>query len=72
VFARTKRLEDIAGLQRAGATEVVAEELEAAEEIIIRLLKFLGMPRGEAFQRISAVDAEKERRAEEESLIGLA
>ncbi len=65
IIARTKRLEDTAPLERAGADEVVAEELEAADEIIIRLLKLFGMAREEAFRRVAAVDAEKERQQEE-------
>jgi CPA2 family monovalent cation:H+ antiporter-2 len=72
VFARTKRLEEAAPLQRAGASEVVAEELEAADEMIIRLLKLFGVSRAEAYQQVSTLDAEKERKAEEESLTGLA
>jgi CPA2 family monovalent cation:H+ antiporter-2 len=64
IIARTKRLEDAEPLKRAGASVVVAEELEAADEIIIALLALFGVPRREAFHRIRQTDPEKERRAE--------
>jgi CPA2 family monovalent cation:H+ antiporter-2 len=71
VLARTKRLEDTAGLQRAGATFVVAEELEAADTMIVQLLELFGVPRNEALRRIKMVDAERELKAEEEAIVGL-
>ena len=64
IIARTKRLDEAEPLKRAGASVVIAEELEAAAEIIIELLALFGVPRREAFNRIRQVDPEKERRAE--------
>ena len=64
IIARTKRLDEAEPLKRAGATVVVAEELEAADEIIIELLALFGVPRREAFIRIRQTDPERERRAE--------
>ncbi|MFQ5694590.1 MAG: cation:proton antiporter, partial [Terriglobia bacterium] len=71
IIARTKRFEDAAPLERAGANYVVPEEFVAAEEIIVRLLGLFGLSRREAVARVSAVDAEKELKAEEEALLGL-
>ncbi|MBI3406329.1 MAG: cation:proton antiporter, partial [Acidobacteria bacterium] len=45
VIARTKRVEDVAELREAGATDVIAEELEAWMEIVVRVLRLYGMPR---------------------------
>lgn len=45
VIARTKRMEDVAGLREAGASDVIAEELEAWMEIVVRVLRLYGMPR---------------------------
>ena len=45
VIARTKRLEDVRELRSAGATDVIAEELEAWMEIVVRVLRLYGMPR---------------------------
>ncbi|MBI2956722.1 MAG: cation:proton antiporter [Acidobacteria bacterium] len=56
VITRTKRLEDAPALERAGASQVIAEELEAAEEIIIRLLDLYGIPRREAFAQVQTVE----------------
>lgn len=52
IIVRTKRLEDSPELERAGATQVISEELEAAEEIIIRLLELYNIPRREAFAQV--------------------
>lgn len=52
VIVRTKRMEDAVELQRAGAHHVVAEEMEAAEEIIVRLLQLFGLGRREAFEQV--------------------
>ncbi|MFQ5927807.1 MAG: cation:proton antiporter, partial [Terriglobia bacterium] len=57
IIARTKRLEDVPTLKRAGASHVVAEEMRAAEEIIICLLSLFGVPRREAFEQIHKVRA---------------
>ncbi len=54
IIVRTKRLEDSPELERAGASLVIAEELEAAEEIIIRLLELYNLPRREAFAQVQA------------------
>ncbi|MFQ5777919.1 MAG: cation:proton antiporter [Terriglobia bacterium] len=55
ILVRTQRIEDQAMLERAGASLVISEELEAAEEIIIHLLQVYGLPRKEAFERIRQV-----------------
>lgn len=55
ILVRTKRLKDQAALERAGASMVISEELEAAEEVIIHLLQVYGLPRKEAFERIRQV-----------------
>jgi len=52
IIVRTKRLEDAPELERAGASQVISEELEAAAEIIICLLEVYGLPRKEAFAHI--------------------
>lgn len=45
ILARIKRVEDVRELKLAGATDVVAEELEAWMEIAVRVLRLYGMPR---------------------------
>jgi len=45
VIARTKRVQEVAELREAGATDVIAEELEAWMEIVVRVLRLYGMPR---------------------------
>ena len=45
IIARIKRIEDARELRLAGATDVVAEELEAWMEIAVRVLRLYGMPR---------------------------
>ncbi len=45
VIARTKRMHDVGELRSAGATDVIAEELEAWMEIVVRVLRLYGMPR---------------------------
>lgn len=67
IIARTLRLEDAPALRDAGASQVVAQELEAAERVILELLELYGMPRSEALRRVSALDPETEHRAEKES-----
>jgi len=52
ILVRTKRLEDAPALERVGASQVISEELEAAEEINIRLLELFGRTRREAFEEI--------------------
>jgi hypothetical protein len=39
-------------LEDAGASHVVPEELEAAEELIIEVLRLYGMARKDAFEHI--------------------
>ncbi len=55
IIVRTKRLEDTPTLTRAGASHVVAEEMEAVEEINIHLLSVFGVPRSAAFEQIRKV-----------------
>lgn len=64
IIARTKRLDDAGPLTHAGASQVVAEEFEAAEEIVIRVLGLFGIPRRQAFEQFRSLDAQEERRAE--------
>jgi CPA2 family monovalent cation:H+ antiporter-2 len=45
IIARIKRIEDARELRLAGATDVIAEELEAWMEIAVRVLRLYGMPR---------------------------
>jgi len=45
IIARIKRMEDARELREAGATDVVAEEVEAWMEIAVRTLRLYGMPR---------------------------
>jgi len=52
ILVRTKRLEDRPMLEDAGASHVVPEELEAAEELIIEVLRLYGMARKDAFEHI--------------------
>ncbi len=55
IIVRTKRLKDTLTLRRAGASYVVAEEMEAVEEINIHLLSVFGVPRNAAFEQIRKV-----------------
>lgn len=55
ILVRTKRLEDEPPLKRVGASQVVSEEMEAAEEIIIHLLNLYGQSRRQAFEKIQSV-----------------
>lgn len=64
ILARTNRLEDQPMLERAGASQVIAEEMEAAETIMINLLELYGMPRKEAFRRAHAIRRQKEASVE--------
>ena len=64
ILARTNRVEDRPLLERAGASQVIAEEMEAAEEIMVILLELYGMPREEAFQQAHAIRRQKEADAE--------
>jgi len=52
IIVRTKRLEDAPELEKAGASQVISEELEAAGEIIISVLELYGLSRKEAFANI--------------------
>jgi CPA2 family monovalent cation:H+ antiporter-2 len=45
IIARIKRVEDAPELRRAGATDVISEEVEAWMEIMVRVLRLFGMPR---------------------------
>jgi len=60
IIVRTKRLEDASELERAGASQVISEELEAAAEIIICLLEVFGLPRKEAFAHIQETRTQPE------------
>lgn len=58
IIARIKRIEDVRELRLAGATDVVAEELEAWMEIVVRILRLYGMPREVVAQQISSLREE--------------
>jgi len=45
ILVRAHRVEEIAELERLGATEVIPAEFEASIEIFVRLLQRLGVPR---------------------------
>lgn len=53
IIARIKRIEDARELRQAGATDVIAEELEAWMEIAVRVLRVYGMPREVVAHQIS-------------------
>jgi len=55
IIARIKRIEDARELRLAGATDVVAEELEAWMEIVTRILRLYGMPREVVAQQITSL-----------------
>jgi CPA2 family monovalent cation:H+ antiporter-2 len=55
IIARIKRIEDARALRLAGATDVIAEELEAWMEIVVRILRLYGMPREVVAEQISAL-----------------
>ena len=58
IIARIKRIEDARELRLAGATDVIAEELEAWMEIVVRILRLYGMPREVVAQQISTLREE--------------
>ncbi len=58
IIARTKRIEDARELRLTGATDVVAEELEAWMEIAVRVLRLYGMPREAVASQIADLRAE--------------
>lgn len=57
IVARVKRYEDVRNLRKAGASEVVAEELEAWMEIVVRILRLYGMPREVVAQQVAQLRA---------------
>ncbi|MCI0656164.1 MAG: NAD-binding protein, partial [Acidobacteria bacterium] len=65
IIVRTKRLEDTPDLERAGASQIISEELEAAEEIIIRLLQLYNIPRREAFAEVQLERSEADDKSED-------
>ncbi len=58
IIARIKRIEDARELRLAGASDVIAEELEAWMEIVVRILRLYGMPREAVAQQISTLREE--------------
>jgi len=57
IIARLKRIADAVELRKAGATDVVAEEIEAWMEIALRVLRIFGMPREALAEQIGALRA---------------
>ena len=57
IIARLKRIADAGELRKAGATDVVAEEIEAWMEIALRVLRIFGMPREALAEQIGALRA---------------
>jgi CPA2 family monovalent cation:H+ antiporter-2 len=55
IIARAKRLADARELGQAGATDVVAEEIEAWMEIAVRVMRLYGMPREALIEQIGAL-----------------
>lgn len=45
IIARAQRVDEVAGLERLGADEVIAAEFETSIELLVRLLAGLGIPR---------------------------
>jgi CPA2 family monovalent cation:H+ antiporter-2 len=58
IIARIKRIEDGLALRKAGATDVIAEEVEAWMEIAVRVLRLYGMPREAASELLESLRAE--------------
>ena len=52
ILARTRYLAEIAPLQRAGATEVVAQEFEASLDVVARVLRASSVPRNVIGERM--------------------
>lgn len=52
ILARTRYLAEIAPLQRAGATEVVAQEFEASLDVVARVLRAASVPRNVIGERM--------------------
>ena len=57
IIARVKRIAYAAELRRAGATHVVAEEIEAWTEIAVRVLRIFGVPREVLAHQLGALRA---------------
>ena len=58
IIARIKRIDDARELRVAGATDVVAEELEAWMEIAVRTLRLYGMPREAVAEQMAGLREE--------------
>lgn len=58
ILMRTRYLLEREGLMAMGATEVVAEEVEGAVEVISRMLRFIEVPRNVIDERIESVRTE--------------
>ncbi|MBI3669876.1 MAG: cation:proton antiporter, partial [Acidobacteria bacterium] len=58
IIARIKRIDDARELRLAGATDVIAEELEAWMEIAVRVLRLYGMPREAVAGQMAALREE--------------
>jgi K+:H+ antiporter len=57
IIARLKRIRDAMEMRKAGATDVVAEEIEAWMEIAVRVLRIFGMPRELLVEQLGALRA---------------
>ena len=57
IIARLKRIANAMELRKAGATDVVAEEIEAWMEIAVRVLRIFGMPRELLAKQLGALRA---------------
>jgi CPA2 family monovalent cation:H+ antiporter-2 len=57
ILLRCRFLSDHAALKKLGATDVVVQELEAGVEIVVRVLRDLGVPRNVIDERIREVRA---------------
>jgi len=57
IIARLKRVADAVEMRKAGATDVVVEEIEAWMEIAVRVLRIFGMPREALVGQLGALRA---------------
>jgi monovalent cation:H+ antiporter-2, CPA2 family len=57
IIARLKRMVDAVEMRKAGATDVIVEEIEAWMEIAVRVLRIFGMPREALAQQLGELRA---------------
>jgi len=57
IIARLKRIADAVEIRKAGATDVIVEEIEAWMEIAVRVMRIFGMPRELLAQQLGELRA---------------